>query len=394
VPDSAVDPQAGWIARELQALKAGDLLRRRRILESPQGARTRIDGAEVLSFCSNDYLGLAADARLADALVAGVRECGVGAGASHLLGGHHRLHERLEERLARFVGFERALYFSSGFLANLAAITTLARDGAEVFADRLNHASLNDGMLLSRARFRRYPHLDLKILERMLSSSRAARRLVVTDAVFSMDGDAAPLNRLAALCERHGAWLLIDDAHGFGVAGPQGRGSAAAHAIRGGRTVYVGTLGKAAGVCGAFVAGDAPVIELLVQRARSYVYTTANPPALAQALLASIDIVESEEWRRERLRAHVARLRNALAGEPVRLLPSDTPIQPVLVGTAKTAVEISRRLERESVVVPAIRSPTVPRGGARLRISLSAAHEPEHIDRLAAALATAIGRLR
>lgn len=391
MPESAVDPRTAWIARELQALEAGGLLRRRRILESPQSARARIDGVAVLSFCSNDYLGLAADPRLIDAMVAGVRECGVGAGASHLLGGHHRVHERLEERLAGFAGFERALYFSSGYLANLAAITTLARDGAEVFADRLNHASLNDGMLLSRARFRRYPHLGLETLERMLSRSRAARKLVVTDAVFSMDGDVAPLRRLADLCARHDAWLLIDDAHGFGVAGPQGRGSAAAHGIQGGRVVYVGTLGKAAGVCGAFVAGDSQVIELLLQRARAYVYTTANPPALAYALLASIDIIEREEWRRERLRAHVAHLRNVLAGGPVRLLPSDTPIQPVFVGAAQAAVEIAYRLGRQRIVVPAVRPPTVPRGSARLRVSLSAAHEPDDIDRLASALASAFG---
>jgi 8-amino-7-oxononanoate synthase len=218
VSEPALDPQAQWPAQELRKLEAHGLSRRRRILESAQGTRVRLDGRELVSFCSNDYLGLAADPRLADALIAGVRECGVGAGASHLLSGHHRAHQMLEERLAAFTGFPRALFFSSGYLANLAAITTLAPRDAEIFADRLNHASLNDGMLLARARFRRYPHLDLESLERMLSRSRASRRVVVTDAVFSMDGDVAPLDRLAALCERHGAWLLIDDAHGRGGA--------------------------------------------------------------------------------------------------------------------------------------------------------------------------------
>jgi 8-amino-7-oxononanoate synthase len=386
VSEPALDPQAQWPAEELRKLEAHGLLRRRRILESVQGTRVRLDGREFVSFCSNDYLGLAADPRLADALIAGVRECGVGAGASHLLSGHHRAHQMLEERLAAFTGFPRALFFSSGYLANLAVITTLAPRDAEIFADRLNHASLNDGMLLARSRFRRYPHLDLKFLERMLLRSRASRRLVVTDAVFSMDGDVAPLDRLTALCERHGAWLLIDDAHGFGVLGPKGRGSAAAHAVSGGRVVYVGTLGKAAGVSGAFVAADAQVIELLIQRARAYVYTTASPPALARALMASIDMVEREEWRRQQLFSHVARFRQVAAAGAFALLPSQHAIQPVMIGEAAQALAVSARLEQSGILAPAIRPPTVPQGGARLRVSLSAAHAPEDIERLASAL--------
>ena len=384
--EPALHPQAQWAAQELRKLEAHGLLRRRRILESAQGTRVRLDGREFLSFCSNDYLGLAADPRLADALIAGVRECGVGAGASHLLSGHHRAHQMLEERLAAFTGFPRALYFSSGHLANLAAVTTLAPRDAEIFADRLNHASLNDGMLLARARFRRYAHLDLDSLERMLSRSRAARRVVITDAVFSMDGDVAPLDRLAALCERHGAWLLIDDAHGFGVLGPQGRGSAAAHAVSGSRVMYVGTLGKAAGVSGAFVAADAQVVELLIQRARAYVYTTASPPALARALIASIDLIEHEEWRRQKLFSHVARFRQVAAAGAFALLPSEHAIQPVMIGAAAQALAVSARLEQSGILAPAIRPPTVPQGGARLRVSLSAAHAPEDIERLASAL--------
>ena len=387
MPERARDPQAPWLAGELRDLEVQGLLRRRRVLESAQGARIRLDGRELLSFCSNDYLGLACDPRLAEAVIAGVRECGVGAGASHLLTGHHRAHQMLEERLADFTGFARTLFFSSGYLANLAALTAFAREDAEVFADRLNHASLNDGMLLARVRFRRYGHLDLESLERMLSRSRASRRIVVTDAVFSMDGDVAPLDRLAALCERHGAWLIVDDAHGFGVLGPQGRGSAAEYAVSGSKMLYIGTLGKAAGVAGAFVAGDAHAIELLMQRSHSYIYTTASPPALARALIACLEIVEREEWRRQRLFSHVARFRESIVAARFALLESSTAIQPVMIGEAADALAVSAALEQAGILVPAIRPPTVPKGSARLRVSLSTAHSPEDIERLASALA-------
>jgi 8-amino-7-oxononanoate synthase len=371
---------------ELRDLAGRGLLRQRRIVEGMQGARVQIDGRSLVCFASNDYLGLASDPRLIEALLDGARRYGVGAGASHLVSGHHRAHQALEERLAAFTGFPRALLFGSGYAANLAIVSLLARGDAELFADRLNHASLNDAMLLARARFHRYAHLDLEALSRLLQASRATERVVLTDSVFSMDGDLAPLDRLAQLCERHGAWLVVDDAHGFGVLGPQGRGAAAHFALSGERLIYMGTLGKAAGIIGAFVAASADVVESLIQQARTYIYTTASPPALAHALLKSIELIEHEDWRRDRLATLIACLKQALADLRWPLLPSDTPIQPLLVGEARDAGALAASLSARGVLVPAIRPPTVPDGSARLRISLSAAHRPEDVDALAGAL--------
>jgi 8-amino-7-oxononanoate synthase len=378
---------------ELDALRARGLLRRRRLVESAQGVRLHVEGRNYLSFCSNDYLGLAADARVAAALAEGARRWGAGAGASHLVSGHLGVHEELEQRLARFTGMPRALLFSSGYLANLAVVTALAERQTEIFADRLNHASLNDAMLLARARFRRYAHCDVGALEGALARSQARNRLVVTDAVFSMDGDVAPLDRILALCDRYDAWLLVDDAHGFGVLGG-GAGSLAQFGLRSERIVYMGTLGKAAGVGGAFVAAPAALIELLVQRARPYIYTTAGPPALAAALLKSLELIETEPWRRERLSALASRLRAGLKGGRWRLLPSDTAIQPLIVGGNEEAVALSEALAAGGILVPAIRPPTVPQGSARLRISLSAAHAEAHVDALLQALHDAAGSLQ
>jgi 8-amino-7-oxononanoate synthase len=378
---------------ELDALRARGLLRRRRLVESAQGVRLHVEGRNYLSFCSNDYLGLAADARVAAALAEGARRWGAGAGASHLVSGHLGVHEELEQRLARFTGMPRALLFSSGYLANLAVVTALAERQTEIFADRLNHASLNDAMLLARARFRRYAHCDVGALEGALARSQARNRLVVTDAVFSMDGDVAPLDRILALCDRYDAWLLVDDAHGFGVLGG-GAGSLAQFGLRSERIVYMGTLGKAAGVGGAFVAAPAALIELLVQRARPYIYTTAGPPALAAALLKSLELIETEPWRRERLSALASRLRAGLKGGRWRLLPSDTAIQPLIVGGNEEAVALSEALAAGGILVPAIRPPTVPQGSARLRISLSAAHAEAHVDALLHALHDAAGSLQ
>lgn len=371
---------------ELQTLAGRGLRRVRRVLQTQQGVQVEIDGQPFVSFASNDYLGLAADPRLVEALVEGARRYGVGAGASHLLTGHHAVHEQLEERLAQFVGFPRALLFGSGYSANLAATGVLASArSTEIFADRLNHASLNDAMVLSRAKFRRYAHRDLDALRSLLARSPSANRVVLTDTVFSMNGDLAPLDRIQALCEQFDAWLLIDDAHGFGLLGPDGRGSAAHFGLRGERVVYMGTLGKAAGVSGAFVAASSSFIELLLQRARPYVYSTATPPALAYALLASIGIIEREQWRRDRLSNHIAQLRDALRGQ-ARLLPSSTAIQPWLVREDAQAVAVSARLAQSGLLVPAIRPPTVPVGAARLRISLSATHTADQVQRLADAL--------
>jgi len=378
------------LADEIAALAASGLRRGRRILGTPQTARVTVDGRDYLAFCSNDYLGLANHPRLIAAAREGAERYGVGAGASHLILGHSAAHHALEDALARFVPqfvqSPRALLFSTGYMANLGVVTALAGRGDAVFADKLNHASLNDAALLSRAEFRRYPHRDLAVLERLLAASRARRRLVVTDAVFSMDGDLAPVPELLALCERYDAWLLLDDAHGFGVLGAGGRGVLSHFNLASPRVIYMATLGKAAGVCGAFVAAADEVIETLIQRARPYIYTTATPPLLAHTLLAGLDLIATEEWRRERLTQLAALLRARLRTKRWRLLPSPTAIQPLVIGANDAALRVSGQLAERGLLVPAIRPPTVPRGTARLRISLSAAHDVDDVERLAAAL--------
>lgn len=374
------------LAAELALREERGLLRVRRLLESPQRARVSVDGREFVAFCSNDYLGLAADPRLAAAAREGILRYGVGAGASHLILGHGVAHHELEAALARFVRCERALLFSTGYMANMGTVGALVGRGDALFADRLNHASLNDAALVSRATFKRYAHGDLGALERLLGTTPARRRLVIVDAVFSMDGDIAPVPALLELCERYDAYLLIDDAHGFGVLGEHGRGTPAHFAVASERMVYMATLGKAAGVAGAFVAGSAVLIESLIQNARAYIYTTATPPLLAQALLASLQLIEQEDWRRERLRELILQLRQGLAGLPWRLMPSETPIQPLLVGGNEAALALSAHLAGQGLLVPAIRPPTVPTGTSRLRISLSADHDAADIARLVAAL--------
>lgn len=372
---------------ELRDADARGLRRARLELDAGHGARPLIDGRAYTAFCSNDYLGLCGHPALADAAAEGARRYGVGAGASHLVSGHGRAHAELERALAAFVGRPAALLFSAGYMANIAVLTTLAGRGDAVFQDRLNHASLIDAALLSRAELKRYPHGDLDALERLLRASTARRRVIATDAVFSMDGDLAPLADLLALAERYDAWLYVDDAHGFGVLGPGGAGSVAAAGLCSPRLVYLGTLGKAAGVCGAFVAGEAAVIESLVQRARTYIYTTALPPMVAHVLARALELIAAADDARARLDAHVARLRAQAARYPGRLLPSATPIQPLVVGENRTALAASRRLREAGLLVPAIRPPTVPQGTARLRISLSAAHTGDDVDTLIDALA-------
>lgn len=380
------DALAHELNAELAMRDAQGLRRTRRLLQSPQRARVRVDGRDYIAFCSNDYLGLAADPRLAAAAKAGIDLYGVGAGASHLVLGHSTAHHELELALADFVGLSRALLFSTGYMANMGVVSALAGRGDAVFADRLNHASLNDAALVSRAAFKRYAHGDLDMLERLLQATPARRRLVITDAVFSMDGDIAPVPALLALCERYDAYLLIDDAHGFGVLGAQGRGTLQHFGIESGRVIYMATLGKAAGVAGAFVAGSAVLIESLIQNARPYIYTTASPPLLAHALLASLQLIAQEDGRRQRLRDLILQLRQGLAGHALRLLPSDTPIQPLLVGGNEQALALSAALAAQGLLVPAIRPPTVPQGTARLRISLSADHDAGDVTRLIAAL--------
>ena len=370
------------LVADLADMERQGLRRHRRLLDSPQGVQVRVDGRNYLSFCSNDYLGLAADPRIAEAAVESIRHLGLGAGASHLVSGHHRIHDELERALAGYAGAPRALLFSSGYLANLAVVTVLAGRSSDVFADRLNHASLNDAMILSRARCKRYAHCDMAALESILGRSGAADKVVITDVVFSMDGDIAPLADIARLCERYGAWLVVDDAHGFGVLGKSGGGALSHFGLDSPRIAYVGTLGKAAGVSGAFVAGSDPLIELLIQRARTYIYTTASPPPLAAALMKSVELMRAEDWRRERLAELSARISRNFESRRWRLLPSRTAIQPLIVGENAETVALSDALANEGILVPAIRPPTVPKGSARLRISLSAAHTQVDVDQL------------
>jgi 8-amino-7-oxononanoate synthase len=369
-------------------------LRQRRNVESRACAttRARVDGSELLAFCSNDYLGLADHPRVVAAFVAAAGEWGVGSGASHLVSGHCREHHALEEELATFVRRERALLFSTGFMANLAVVTTLLSRGDRVYMDRLNHASLLDAGLSSGARFARYPHGDVPALAARMQRSEAARSMVATDGVFSMDGDVAPLAELAELCRIRDATLFVDDAHGIGVLGENGRGSVETAGL-GAREVPIlmGTLGKALGTFGAFVAGSHALVETLLQRARSYVYTTALPPAVAAAARAALSVMQEESWRRERVLALAERFRRGATGLGLRLLDSPTPIQAVLLDSEADSVAASDALRTRGLWVPAIRPPTVPAGSSRLRITFSAAHSESEVDRLIEALATLSG---
>ena len=371
---------------KLDKLRERSLLRIRRSVESACAPELAVEGRTVLAFASNDYLGLAADPALIEAAREGARRYGVGAGASHLISGHYTPHQELEERLAAFVGMERALYFSTGFMANLGVVTSLAGQNDAVFSDQLNHASLIDGIRLSGAEKHIYPHRDLAALEAQLSACSEASKLVVSDAVFGMDGDLAPLPELLELCERHDALLLVDDAHGFGVQGPQGRGSLAKFGISSPRVVYIGTLGKAAGVSGAFAAGSGELIEWLLQSARTYIFTTGAPPLLALALLASVDQIERGDRRRAHLAQLIAQLRTGLRLKRWRLSDSTTAIQPLIIGENSEALRIGAQLYESGLWIPVIRPPTVPEGTSRLRISLSAAHTPEQVERLVTAL--------
>ena len=387
------------------------LLRQRYLLQSPQKPHIIVDGKSYLSFCSNDYLGLANHPQLIAALQQGAQQHGVGAGAAHLVSGHHTTHHQLENELAAFAGKPAALLFSTGYMANLGVVQALVGRGDTVFADKFNHASLNDAMQLSRATVKRYRHHDMTQLAQLLEQARSGRKLVITDAVFSMDGDLAPLPELLALCEQHDAWLLVDDAHGFGVLGAQGRGSlfhfksppppfdkggvvpekipdsplckrGAGGDLNYPRIIYMATLGKAAGVFGAFVAAEQVVIDTLINHARSYIYTTAMPPALASALLESLRLIATGDELRGHLQRLIAQLRSGLQSLPWSLMPSATAIQPLLIGGNQAALDLSEGLRERGIWVAAIRPPTVPQGTARLRITLSAAHSAADVTRL------------
>jgi len=377
------------LERALDARRRDGLERRRRTVATPQGPHVAVDGRRLVAFASNDYLGLAADPALADAIRDGVARWGTGAGASHLICGHFGAHADLEAALAAWVApcsGARAVTFATGYLANLALVSALAGRGDAVFGDRRNHACLNDGALLSRAGLVRYRHDDLGQLEARLAASRAPRKIIATDAVFSMDGDLAPLPQLLALAEQYDALLVVDDAHGFGVLG-EGRGSLAHFGLASERIAYMGTLGKAAGVAGAFVAAHGAVIETLIQTARPYIYTTAAPPLLAHALSTALAIIRNDGGRRRRLAARVAQFRAGAEALPWKLLPSSTAIQPLVVGANAAALALAAALEARGFWVPAIRPPTVPQGTARLRVSLSAAHGEADVQALLDALA-------
>lgn len=375
------------LAVDLAARRAAGLYRVRSVQAAPCGATAVIDGRELLNFCSNDYLGLANHPQVVAALKRGADAYGAGSGASHLVTGHSRAHQDLEEALAAFTGRPRALLFSTGYMANLGVVSALCGEQDAVFEDRLNHASLLDAGLLSGARFQRYLHNDVANLEARLVKSAARRKLVITDGVFSMDGDSAPLRELARASAAHDGGLLVDDAHGIGVLGRGGRGSVDAAGLGVAAVpVLVGTLGKAFGTFGAFVAGSEDLVEYLVQFARPYIYTTAMPPAVASATLAALRLLEAGDDRRELLQAHIARFRRGAQQLGYVLMESSTPIQPILVGDAQRALDFSTALRAAGVLVTAIRPPTVPAGSARLRVTFSAAHSATQVDALLAAL--------
>jgi len=375
------------LASRLAARRAEHLYRHRPLLESPQGPEVVVDGTPLLAFCSNDYLGLASHPEVIRALQQGAEKWGVGGGASHLVIGHSTPHHELEEALAEFTGRPRALLFSTGYMANLAAVTALVGQGDTVLEDRLNHASLLDAGLLSGARFSRYLHNDPASLAGRLDKA-AGNTLVVSDGVFSMDGDLADLPALCAQAKRKGAWVMVDDAHGFGPLGAHGGGIVEHYGLGLDEVpVLVGTLGKAFGTAGAFVAGSEELIETLIQFARPYIYTTSQPPAVACATLRSLQLLRTEDWRREHLDNLIARFRRGAAEIGLTLMDSPTPIQPILIGDSERALRLSALLKARGILVGAIRPPTVPAGSARLRVTFSAAHSEAQLERLLETLA-------
>ena len=373
---------------ELAKRREAGLYRQRRVNASAQGVHCVIDGKPVLSFCSNDYLGLANHPEVKQAFIDGAEKYGVGSGSAHLINGHSQLHHDCEQRLAEFTGRDRALLFSNGYMANLAIASALLGRKDAVYQDRLNHASLIDGAKLSGARLVRYRHNDINHLKTLLGKADADQRaLLMTDGVFSMDGDCADLVAISALCAKHNIGCMVDDAHGLGVLGDSGGGLLQSLKLDQQQVpVLMATLGKAIGTAGAFVAGSDELIETLIQQARPYIYTTASPPAISAATLCSLDLVEKESWRRSKLNELIEYLRRGLSQMDLTLMDSNTPIQPVIIGDNHRALDLSNGLLQQGILVSAIRPPTVPPGSARLRITLSTAHDKTDIDRLLGAL--------
>jgi 8-amino-7-oxononanoate synthase len=374
------------LQKELDQRKIDGLLRQRRLLDSPQAEHIVANGRKYLSFCSNDYLGLANHPELIAAMQVAAGDSGVGSGASNLITGHHRYHDNLEKQLAKFMQMPAALVFSTGYMANIGVLGALVGRGDAIFADKLNHACLNDGGYYSMAEFKRFAHNDVAALEKLLKASTAKHKLIAVDAVFSMDGDIAPIPAYLRLCEQYDAYLHVDDAHGFGVLGEHGRGSLSHFNLSSPRIIYMATLGKAAGVAGAFVAGQQVVIDYLIQTARSYVYSTPAPPALSATLSASINLIENGDKLRTHLQHLIATLKQNLQLKSWYLMSSDTAVQPVVIGSNHEAVRLSGHLQKQGFLVPAIRPPTVPVNTARLRISLSAAHNENDVIQLAKAI--------
>ena len=371
----------------LDERRAADLYRQRPLLQSPQGPQVVVDGQALIAFCNNDYLGLANHPEVIKAWQAGAERWGVGGGASHLVIGHSGPHHALEEALAELTGRPRALLFTTGYMANLGTVTALAGQGDTVLQDRLNHASLLDAGLLSGARFNRYLHNDAQSLSTRLDRA-VGDTLVVTDGVFSMDGDVADLPALAKVAKARGAWLMVDDAHGFGTLGANGGGVVEHFGLsQDDVPVLIGTLGKGFGTAGAFVAGSDDLIEALVQFARPYIYTTSQPPALACATLKSLELLRTEHWRREHLARLIAQFRRGAEQLGLSLMDSFTPIQPIMIGSSARALTLSKMLRERGLMVTAIRPPTVPNGSARLRVTLSAAHSAAQVQLLLNALA-------
>ena len=370
----------------LDKRKEDGLLRQRRLLDSPQAEHIVANSQSYLSFCSNDYLGLANHPKLIAAMQQAAGNSGVGSGASNLITGHHRYHDDLEKQLAKFVGLPAALLFSTGYMANIGVLGALVGRGDAIFADKLNHACLNDGGYYSLAKFNRFAHNDIVALESLLKVSSAKHKLIAVDAVFSMDGDIAPLAEYLALCEKYDAYLYVDDAHGFGVLGEHGEGSLNHLKLKSPRIIMMATLGKAAGVAGAFVAGEQVVIDYLIQTAKSYVYSTPAPPALSATLTASVQLIEQGDDLRSHLYSLIDYLKNNLNCKKWTLMPSQTSVQPLLVGNNQDALALSEFLQLRGILVPAIRPPTVPAGTARLRISLSASHSLDDVKKLITAI--------
>ncbi|WP_075185046.1 8-amino-7-oxononanoate synthase [Teredinibacter haidensis] len=381
-----------FLAQKLDERKAQHRYRTRKVVESPQDTVIREGGRELLNFCSNDYLGLASHPDVIAAMQQAAGNWGVGSGASHLVNGHSEEHHKLEEELAAFTGRERALLFSSGYMANLGVINALVGKGDLVLQDKINHASLIDGGLLSSADFSRYRHNDMEHLEKRLKASKHGRKLIVTDGVFSMDGDLAALPEMVKLAEKYGAWIMVDDAHGFGSLGTGGRGSVDLFGLNQQQVpVLIGTLGKAFGTFGAFIAGSEALVESLIQFSRTYIYTTALPPAVAAATRTSLKLLQAAEGRRQKLKQLIEMFQEGCANLGLELMPSSSPIQPVVVGSDKQALQMANDLAQKGCWVSAIRPPTVPEGTARLRVTFTAQHTPQQVEQLLDAFEYALG---